>query len=66
MRLSLSLKDKLMDVRLREKLLAEGKITQKELDAYLNGLSDDGSNATYTESHEAAQASEEVSPTPTH
>lgn len=39
--LSDALKEKLMDVRLRDKLLAEGKITKGQVDTYLKSLSDD-------------------------
>ena len=41
MRLDRALKDKLMDVRLRDRLISEGKITQKEVEAYLKKLEDD-------------------------
>ena len=51
MRLSDALKDKLMDVRLRDKWLDDGKITKEELDEYLKSLPDDGSKLTYTDSH---------------
>ena len=42
--LSDALEEKLMDVRLRDKLLGEGKITKKQVDAYLKSLSDDRDN----------------------
>ncbi len=45
MRLSMALKEKLMDVRLRDKLMAEGKITKAELDQYLKSVKDDADNA---------------------
>lgn len=48
MRLSKSLKDKLMDVRVRDKFVSQGKVTQKELDQYLESLKDDAVKATYT------------------
>jgi len=41
MRLDRALKDKLMDVRLRDRLISEGKITQKEVEEYLKKLEDD-------------------------
>ena len=34
-----------MDVRLRDKLLHEGKVTKKQLDEYLKSLADDESKA---------------------
>lgn len=49
MRLARALEDKLHDLRLRDKLLAEGKITQAQLDDYLNGLDDSSDNAEQTE-----------------
>lgn len=42
MKLSAALKDKLFDVRLRDKLVFQGKISQKDVDEYLNSLADDG------------------------
>ncbi len=58
MRLAKALKDKLMDVRLRDKLLAEGKITKAQLNDYLKELGDDQSNGQYIEEKEAATAAE--------
>lgn len=49
MRLSNALSEKLMDVRLRDKLLTEGKITNNQVNDYLNKLSDDKSNLGFTE-----------------
>ena len=46
MRLSRALKDKMMDVRLRDKLVTEGLITKKELEEFLKGLEDDEKNST--------------------
>ena len=44
MRLSSALEDKLLDIRLRDKFLAEGKITKELLQEYLNTLVDEGDN----------------------
>lgn len=41
MKLRIALDEKLMDVRLRDRLLAEGKITKKEVDDFLASLPDD-------------------------
>lgn len=49
MRLSRALQEKLMDVRLRDKLLAEGKVTKEEVKKFLDSLPDETKNATYTE-----------------
>ncbi len=48
MRLSAALKDKLMDVRLRDKLVSEGKISKEEVAKYQLELADETSNATDT------------------
>ena len=49
MQLSRALDDKEFDVRLRDKLVFEGKISKEQLEQYLNTLPDDASNATFTE-----------------
>lgn len=57
MRLSTALEDKKLDLRLRDKLLAEGKISQKDMEAYMNSLPDDAQNATHTgDENQADQA----------
>lgn len=48
MRLSAALKDKLMDVRLRDKLLEDGRLKKDQVTTYVNGLADDINNVTYT------------------
>ncbi len=49
MRLARALQEKLMDVRLRDKLIAEGKVTKEEVKKYLESMPDDTNNASYTE-----------------
>ncbi len=49
MRLERALEDKLHDLRLRDKLLTEGKVTQAQLDEYLNSLKDSADNVEHTE-----------------
>jgi polyhydroxyalkanoate synthesis regulator phasin len=49
MRLSRALAEKLMDVRLRDKLIAEGKITKEEVKKYLDTMNDETKNASYTD-----------------
>lgn len=49
MRLSRALTEKLMDVRLRDKLLAEGKLTKEEVKKFLDSTADEAKNATYTD-----------------
>lgn len=46
MSLSDALKQKILDVRLRDKLLAEGKVTEEEVKKYLAELPDDQENMT--------------------
>lgn len=46
-----------MDVRLRDKLIAEGKVTKEEVKKYMESLPDDTKNATYTD--EANSSDEE-------
>ncbi|MCO4793115.1 MAG: hypothetical protein KC493_05365 [Bacteriovoracaceae bacterium] len=48
MRLSRALTDKKLDLRLRDKLVHEGKMSSKELEEYLGSLPDDAENATTT------------------
>jgi polyhydroxyalkanoate synthesis regulator phasin len=45
MKLRLALEEKLMDARLRDRLLAEGKITKEEVKKYLDSLADESKNA---------------------
>lgn len=45
MKLRLALEEKLMDVRVRDRLVAEGKITKEELQKYLDSLPDESTNA---------------------
>lgn len=49
MRLSRALQEKLMDVRLRDKLLAEGKVSKEEVKKFLDSISDEAKNASYTD-----------------
>ena len=42
-----ALRDKLLDVRLRDKLVAEGKLTKEEVRNYLSSLSDETGNYTH-------------------
>ena len=51
MRLSRALQEKLMDVRLRDKLLAEGKLTKEEVKKFLDAAPDETKNASYTDDH---------------
>ena len=48
MRLSRALEEKVMDVRLRDKLVAEGKLTKEQVDKYLASIPDETKNSIYT------------------
>ena len=52
MRLSSALEDKKLDLRLRDKLLHEGKLSKKDIDQYLASLPDDTDNAGSTSQEE--------------
>jgi polyhydroxyalkanoate synthesis regulator phasin len=45
MKLRLALEEKLMDARLRDRLLAEGKISKEDVKKYLDSLSDETKNS---------------------
>lgn len=45
MKLKMALDEKVLDVRLRDRLVSEGKLTKAELDKYLASLNDDSANA---------------------
>lgn len=53
MKLRLALEEKLMDVRVRDRLVAEGKITKEELKKYLDNLADETKNAVPLDHEEA-------------
>lgn len=59
MRLSRALEEKLLDLRLRDKLIAEGKVTKAQVDEYLQSLGDEEANATYTDD-KAKQAQSDI------
>lgn len=56
MRLCDALTQKEMDVRLRDRHLAEGKIKSADVETYLNSLTDDESNLVETNPFTHAQA----------
>lgn len=49
MKLRQALEEKLLDLRLRDRLLAEGKITKEEIQKTLKGLPDDADKAVALE-----------------
>lgn len=53
MKLRLALEEKLMDVRVRDRLIAEGKITKEEVQKVLDGLQDEAKNAVPLDAEEA-------------
>ena len=48
MRLNKALEDKQLDVRLRDKLITEGKLPKSKVDEYYKSLPDDQTLATVT------------------
>lgn len=52
MSLSDALKDKKLDVRLRDKFLAQGRLTGDELGSYQSSLTDDADKMTVVETTE--------------
>jgi hypothetical protein len=55
MKLRLALEEKLLDVRVRDRLLAENKISKEDLKKYLDNLSDDTKNAVPLDHEESNQ-----------
>lgn len=55
MRLSRALQEKLMDVRLRDKLLAEGKVSKEEVKKFLDSIEDVAKNASYTDENSSEE-----------
>lgn len=58
MKLRLALEDKLMDSRIRDRLVAEGKITKKDVDAYLENLPAEDESAFEKVAHKEDASSE--------
>jgi polyhydroxyalkanoate synthesis regulator phasin len=54
MKLRLALEEKLMDVRVRDRLVAEGKISKEELKKYMESLVDDSKNSVPLDQEEAS------------
>ncbi len=52
MKLRLALEEKLLDVRLRDRLTAEGKLSKEELKKFLDSIPDDAKNAVSLEQEE--------------
>ena len=50
MKLAQALKEKLMDVRLRDKLLENGSVSKDQVEAYKKSLNDDQKNAEFIKS----------------
>lgn len=60
MSLSDALKDKKLDVRLRDKLFAQGRLTAQELEQYQTSLTDDADKMTIVESEKEKTESSET------
>jgi hypothetical protein len=59
MKLRIALEEKEMDVRLRDRLVAEGKLSKQEVDKYLNSLGDDDGKFERISGLRVADADEE-------
>ena len=61
MLLKMALQDKELDLRLRDRLVAEGKVSQADVDKYLTTLPDDAGNFVKidNEPRQAAASTEE-------
>jgi polyhydroxyalkanoate synthesis regulator phasin len=53
MKLRLALEEKLLDLRVRDRLVAEGKISKEELKKYMDSLGDESKNAIPLDQDEA-------------
>jgi polyhydroxyalkanoate synthesis regulator phasin len=53
MKLRLALEEKLLDARVRDRLVAEGKLSKEELKKYLDSLPDDAKNSIPLDQDEA-------------
>lgn len=53
MKLRLALEEKQLDARVRDRLLAEGKLTKEELKKYLESLPDDAAKSVPLDQDEA-------------
>lgn len=53
MKLRLALEEKMLDARVRDRLLAEGKLTKEELKKYLDSLPDDAAKSVPLDQDEA-------------
>jgi hypothetical protein len=54
MKLRLALEEKLLDLRVRDRLLAENKISKEDVKKYLDNLADDNKNSVPLDQDEAA------------
>ncbi len=59
MKLAQALEEKIMDTRLMDRLLAEGKLTKKQVDDYLSKI-EDSSEGSYEKVGSAAPAATET------
>ena len=61
MRLSQALKDKLMDVRMRDKLVADGKLTKEKVREAVKVMPDESAGAMYVQIEDSKKDSEDSS-----
>jgi hypothetical protein len=59
MKLRMALDDKLLDVRLRDRLVSEGKVTNAQVEDYLKSLADEEGNYTNVEENKEPTSTEQ-------
>lgn len=59
MKLRMALEDKLMDVRLRDRLVAEGKISATDVDTYMKELNDEEGNYKFLNERKEEKTTEQ-------
>lgn len=59
MKLAKALDEKMLDVRLVDRLIAEGKLTKDEYDKYLANLNDDANNFEQVKTEERKRSTEQ-------
>lgn len=59
MKLRMALDDKLMDVRLRDRLVSEGKVTKSQVDEYIASLGDEEGNYIKVEDNKESTTTEQ-------
>ncbi len=59
MKLRMALDDKMLDLRLRDRLVSEGKVTKAQVDEFLTGLSDEEGNYIHVDEKKESKSTEQ-------